>query len=217
MFFVFFKRINDSRSLGFDEIESLYRLSQKYKFPSTLTLLPEFEGIGVDQNLLDEFFKIVECSDTKVLVNYHTTSLCKIYLSIISFVHPFLISINGSNPVIPLFFYFHSKKLTLSNDTLWKFFSQKIGPKIIEKIFFVTECDDAIRSAIRRSMPNVTLLRCWKHLFEATKRWLKEHKGEKDQEFYCSSLRELLLQKSETAFNLLLSKDNSSFYYVFGY
>ena len=183
-FFLFLKNITNSRSLGFGEIESLYLLAHEYQFPSTLTLLPEFEAIAVDQNLLEEFCKIVDSSDQNVLVDYDTTfALCKFYVSIVSFVHPFLINSNGSNPVIPLFFYFHSRKLTSTHDTFWKFFSQKVGPKVIEKIFIVTDCEDAIRSAIRRSLPDVPLLRCWNHLFEATKRWLKEHKGEKDQGF----------------------------------
>ena len=47
--------------------------------------------------------------------------------------------------------------------------------KLIDNIFIITDCEDAIRSAIKNCLSeyNLSLYRCWKHLWAAIEAWIR--------------------------------------------
>ena len=71
----------------------------------------------------------------------------------------------------------------------------------------MTDCEDGIRSAIKESLGkfNVPLIRCCGHLFKSIKAWLKAHKGHADVGFYCSAVRENMLQENKENFEIVLN------------
>ena len=42
-----------------------------------------------------------------------------------------------------------------------------------QNCFILTDGEDGIRNAIKKYMPTVPLLRCWKHFFGTTAEWLR--------------------------------------------
>ena len=115
-------------SFGLGQIEGLYVMSVDYNFPCTLKMRPEFDSIAVEDQLLTEFIKIVRCCDNKVNIQYDTTfSLCDYYVSILSFIHPFIETRTNTSPVVPLFYFFHSRKFQETHETFWYFVGEKLN------------------------------------------------------------------------------------------
>ena len=142
----------------------------------------------------------------KINVQYDTTfNLCDYYLSILSFVHPFIENAKGKPVSIPVFYYLHARKFDETHQTFWDFFEKKIG-KEATKIFIVTDCESAIRNAIKRSLAkyDICLVRCWNHLSKTIERWLRCHNSASDVGNYVSAVRELMLQTTKENFDSVL-------------
>ena len=147
------------------QIEGLYVMSIDYNIPDFLKLRPDFEAIAVDEKLLEEFIKLVGCSGDlgdRVNVQYDTTfCLCDYYVSIMSFVHPFIETARSTSPAVSLFYFFHSRKFLETYEAFWSFFAQKVN-KQIKSIFIITDCEDSIRTAIKNCLKEykIPLIRC---------------------------------------------------------
>ena len=129
------------------QIEGLLQTSTTPTFPEYLKLRPEFESISVEQELLNDFLKtckICEKYNLRINVQYDTTfNLCDYYLSLFSFVHPFLLNSKKQNVAIPLIYFFHVRKYTETNETFWNYFYEKVGANV-KDIFIITDCEDAM-------------------------------------------------------------------------
>jgi hypothetical protein len=186
-------------------------LSYDCLFPSTITLRPEFESIAVDQILLNEFLeccRIAQQLDFKVNVQYDTTfNLTDYYVSVLSWVHPFLINTKGRSPPIPLFYFFHQRKFTETHQAFFNFFSEKVG-SMCRHIFIITDCEDAMRTAIKTCLAkyNIVVIRCWLHLSKSIERWLHVHGGRSDVGYYVTSVREIILQNTKENFDMVLAE-----------
>ncbi len=209
-------------------------LSYDCLFPTTITLRPEFESIAVDQVLLEEFIeccRIAQQLGFKVNVQYDTTfNLTDYYVSILSWVHPFLVNAKGifsffligtcvyfkslfligRSPPIPLFYFFHQRKFTETHQAFFNFFSEKVG-SMCRHIFNITDCEDAMRTAIKTCLAKyeIVVISCWLHLGKAIERWLHVHGGRTDVGYYVTSFREIMLQNTKENFDLVLAEKSS--------
>jgi hypothetical protein len=83
---------------------------------------------------------------------------------LLTFIHPLLVNNKHISPAIPIAYFYHEKKYKETHEHFWEYFGSKISD-LTNSIFIVTDCEDGIRSAIKKYLPSVPLLRCWKHLF----------------------------------------------------
>jgi hypothetical protein len=68
-----------------------------------------------------------------------------------------------------------------------------------------TDGEIGFRNSIIRYLPNIPLLRCWKHLWSSLTVWVKHATGkESDIGIYITSVHELLLQPTVEAYNKML-------------
>lgn len=135
------------------------------------------ESIAIDSILFDEFKQIIKSYSKfgKVCLQYDTTfNLSGFYVSVLTFIHPLLVNDHQISPPIPIAYYYHEKKYLETHETFWKFFNSKIG-NLINSIFIITDCEDAIRSAIKNNLDGVRLLRCWKHLWNNIRDWARSN------------------------------------------
>ena len=79
-------------------------------------------------------------------------------------------------------------------------------PEIETHGYIVTDCEIGMRNAIKTVFPNVPLLRCWNHIWNAFEGFLIRNKGLKDLGFYVESARELFLQDNKSSYEVLLKK-----------
>jgi hypothetical protein len=71
----------------------------------------------------------------------------------------------------------------------------------------VTDCERAFRNAIKKTFPNLPLLRCWKHLFAAIERCVRAKGGSVfDIGRYISSVKYLLIQPTKQQFDVALAE-----------
>jgi hypothetical protein len=101
--------------------------------------------------LLEEFKKKVAAFDEqKIDMQYDTTfNLTGYYLSILSFVKPFLLNkTTKAHLFIPLGVLFHEKKYQKCNEDFWRYVSE-ILPELGVKAFIVTDCEVGIRNVYR--------------------------------------------------------------------
>ena len=149
-----------------------------FNFPCTITTAPNLESIAVDDVLLNEIKKIITSSQlagVKVCFQYDTTfNLTDFYVSILNMIHPMLLNDKNVSPPFPVFYYYHEKKFKETHETFWYYFKSRMG-KLIDNIFIITDCEDAIRSAIKNCLSeyNLSLYRCWKHLWSAIEAWIR--------------------------------------------
>ena len=129
---------------------------------------------------------ILKASNFRNSFQYDTTfNLTGLYVSIISWIHPFLQKgRNKGNVPVPLFYYFHERKSEITHNFFWNFICQEF--EIIKnKGWIVTDCEDSFRNSIKRFLPEVPLIRCWKHLFKSIEFWLRANGGKlEDVGFY---------------------------------
>ena len=80
-------------------------------------------------------------------------------------------------------------------------------PKYDEKVFMVTDQELAFRNTISDNFPNVTLLRCWNHLFKNVGDWLDKRNSRQDErQYYIKEVRELINCESREAYEKLKLK-----------
>ena len=133
-----------------------------------------------------------------------------------SFVHPFLVNSKGKSPPIPVFYYIHARKFQETHLSFWNFFESKLGDEI-KNIFIVTDCESAIRSAIKSSLYkyDICIVRCWNHLSKSIERWLRSNNGAADIGNYVSSVREIMLQTTKENFDSVLIEKKALWSNVF--
>lgn len=127
-------------SIGIGEIENLYVLHAQFDFPHRIVLENGLQAVCVDSVLLQETITILKQlkeEKKKLCVEYDTTfNLTDFYVSILTFVHPFLLNRFDKSPPIPLFYYFHTKKFTETHEDFWRQVEKKLS-KWIEHIFII--------------------------------------------------------------------------------
>ena len=71
----------------------------------------------------------------------------------------------------------------------------------------VTDDEKGIVGSIKKTLPNLKWLRCWKHLFQDTRRWLRNHGAPlKDIEVYVNNLKKLFHKSSESEYQAALDE-----------
>ena len=178
---------------------------------------PDIRIVAVDEILLKEVVKVIKTSPKLTYAQYDTTfNLTTLYTSILSIVHPLIELVNGSSPPVPIVYLLHERKTETSHLDFWRFIKENC-PDLMVNTFLVTDCEDAIRNSIKKTFPNIRVLRCWNHFFASTESWIRKHGGKiSDVSFYIESLRELLLQDTQADFDECLKHKQSGFINNFG-
>lgn len=75
-----------------------------------------------------------------------------------------------------------------------------------ENAFFITDNEDAFRNAIMTNFPKAKVLRCWNHLFNNIRFWLKNHAGwQLDAKVYCNDCRDLFKCATKEVYTTMLN------------
>ena len=139
------------------------------------------------------------------LLSYDTTfQLGDFYVSVLSFRH----TIFQEDPVIPIAFLLHERKLALHHIEFFEVCCKLIPALKTTRKPIVTDEEQAYVEAISKCMPGAPHLRCWNHVIQAAERWLRDHlpKGKGDDvAVYRNDLKELLHLSSKEEYTKQLS------------
>ena len=166
---------------------------------------PDLLCICGHNGVLEEFDRVLTLdSESPQLVSYDTTfKLGDFYVSVLSFRHTLFIEC----PVIPAAFLIHERKFRECHE---KFFNECIKhvPTLCKASKpIVTDDEKGIVGSIKKTLPNLKWLRCWNHLFQDTRRWLRNHGApSKDIEVYVDNLRKLFHKPSESEYQAALDE-----------
>ena len=109
--------------------------------------------------------------------------------------------------MIPAAFLIHERKFRECHE---KFFNECIKhvPTLCKTSKpIVTDDEKGIVGSIEKTLPNLKWLRCWNHLFQDTRRWLRNHDApSKDIEVYVDNLRKLFHKPSESEYQVALGE-----------
>lgn len=154
--------------------------------------------------MVKECENLLKFSNSRVMFVYDTTfNLCKYFVSPLLCKFSYFVQ----EPSIPLAFFMHEKKTESSHNQFFRTISELIPVlKNKDKAFFATDHEDAFRNAIKTHFPESVVLRCWNHLLNNVRDWIKKHDGRQlDSKVYCSDCRELFKCESKEAYKELLS------------
>lgn len=151
-----------------------------------------------------EVENLLNYSNSRVMFVYDTTfNLCKYFVSPLLFKFTYFVQ----EPVVPLAFFVHEKKTEASHNQFFSAINELI-PVLMDKnkAFFATDHEDAFRNAIKTNFPESIVLRCWNHLFNNIRDWIKKHNGRRlDSKIYCNDCRDLFKCESKESYDELLS------------
>ena len=105
------------------EINNCNLMYNSFGFTNYIVSVPDIRIIGIDDDLLEETKKVLHaCSKNSVLFQYDTTfTLCGLYCSILSYIHPLIVKSNTCiSPIIPLSYFYHEKKYTKVHDEFFR-------------------------------------------------------------------------------------------------
>lgn len=188
--------------LTHDALYNLHELSYDLDgFVAKITTFPDLEVICGLNVMINEVDKLLPMStQTPQLLSYDTTfQLGDFYLSPLLFRHVAF----SPSPVLPALFLIHERKLQTTHEEFMKHVS-KVIPSLTNsqlKIPIVTDDEAGICKAIDLHLPKLSRLRCWNHIINAAKFWLRKH-GALSSEIpvYVSHMRDLFHQPNEEAY-----------------
>ena len=119
------------------------------------------------QGLMDELNRIIQAQlDIPILLSYDTTfSLGDIYVSPLLFHHVLF----DSSPVVPAAFLLHERKFESTHEIFMSMIKKGLPSLVNIKspILIVTDDEQGVCNAIR--------IKCWNHILNSAKLWLRGH------------------------------------------
>lgn len=139
--------------------------------------------------LIKDFEKVISLENKEQLLSYDTTfQLGNFYVSVLLYRHV----IFHKNPIIPVLFLIHERKLSGHHEILFRTLRGFVNFPRTRKIPIITDGEAGIIKAISTTESLVDL-RCWNHLFQDIKCWLIDHGVErKERNAYKEMLIEIL-------------------------
>jgi len=154
---------------------------------------------------LDNLISLTYCPKP-VLLSYDTTfQLGDFYVSALLFRHVLF----QSSPVIPAAFLIHDRKYQSAHEIMSLMKAQLPSlQKLQSPIPIVVDSETALGNAIESNLPGVKVVKCWNHVINAAKRWLREHlKGTSPESpksleiaVYVTHLKDLFHQPDEESY-----------------
>ena len=134
--------------------------------------------------------------DLPILLSYDTTfSLGDIYVSSLLFCHVLF----DSSPVVPAAFLLHERKFECTHEDFMTLVKKELPAlnNLKSPIPIVTDDEQGVCNAIDKTLTGVIRVKCWNHIINSAKIWLRRH-GAKSVEIpvYISNLRELFHQST---------------------
>lgn len=156
--------------LSNDALYNLHELAQDSDFVHKITTYPDLEVIMYDRRIIATFKSLLSTSWTSDYpmqqITYDTTfNLGDFYVSVLLFRETEF----NENPVIPLAFYIHERKLLSTHEEFFRHMKAVI-PEVDQaaNVFMVTDSEAAITSAIQSNMPHLKTFLCWNHVIQVT-------------------------------------------------
>lgn len=140
--------------------------------------IPEFNGWIIQAEI-----------DIPILLSYDTTfSLGDIYVSPLLFCHVLF----DSSPVVPAAFLLHERKVESAHENFMSLIKKDLPSllSINSPVPIITDDEQSVCNAIDKILTGVILIKCWNHIINSVKLWLRRH-GAKSSEIpvYVSNLR----------------------------
>ena len=149
------------------------------------------------KSLMNELNRIIQAElDIPILLSYDTTfSLGDIYVSPLLFRHVLF----DSSPVVPAAFLLHERKFESTHENFMSLVKKELPSLVSIKspIPIVTDDEQGVCNAIDKTLVGVIRIKCWNHIINSVKLWLRRH-GAKSTEIpvYVSNLREIFHQQT---------------------
>jgi hypothetical protein len=161
--------------LSKDDIYNLIELA--YHLNGTVISVDLFPNmccvVGLPE-ILQDFNDLLELSsqEDQVVCHYDTTfKLGDFWVSPLSYRHILF----KEKPTITLAYLIHEKKDEKFHTRFFTILKEKI-PQLTRKNFaIVLDREAAITNAIKKTLPNVSILHCWNHIKQDIKHWLNAH------------------------------------------
>ncbi|KAL1448691.1 hypothetical protein WDU94_009841 [Cyamophila willieti] len=193
-------RARAKRSVSNDDVLGVYLLHDEIDFVQHMTLLRQYSVILYSEKSIEEFAQCVESDVQKssVVLYYDTTfELGDFFLSVLSYKHHFF----SNAPTVPLVYMLHDRKLEEVHTHFFTTLCNKFAC-FNSKLNIVTDRENAIVNAIRKSWPLSRHYPCWNHIQRDVKFWLKRHKGSEDDiKIYTSHVWDLMDSNNELEFS----------------
>ena len=184
--------------LSHDALYNLHEMAYDTSgFVRKIETYPDLVVICALQKVMDELNRIIQAQlDIPILLSYDTTfSLGDIYVSPLLFRHVLF----DSSPVVPAAFLLHERKFESAHEIFMSMIKKGLPSLMNLKspIPIVTDDEQGVCNAIDKTLVGVTHVKCWNHILNSAKLWLRRH-GAKSAEIpvYISNLRELFHQQS---------------------
>ena len=157
--------------LTHDALYNLHELAADADFVHYLLTAPEAVAICYLPQQIEAFRELLLDRSLPVqTLSYDTTfSLGDFYLSILVCSETHF----TPSPVVPVMFMLHERKTQETHETFFRT-ARKAIPELNKAghTIMVTDQEVAIINAIRLTIPNLPLFRCWNHMIQDCKRWL---------------------------------------------
>ena len=176
------------------------------EFVHKIETYPDLLCICAYVEICEEFDRVLTLeSELPQLISYDTTfQLGDFYVSILCFRH----TLFKECPVIPAAFLIHERKFKECHE---KFFMEcaKHVPtlqKVVKPI--VTDDEKGIVESIKKVFPNLKWLRCWNHIFQDVRRWLRSNTDAPADniDVYIANLRRLFHRPLQEQYNTELEE-----------
>ena len=167
------KQIRQNR-ISHDALYNLHEIAfDMPEFVYKIETHPDLLRICGAQTILQEFEKVLLLkSPSAQLLSYDTTfKLGDFYLSAFVFRH----TLFQENPVIPALFVLHERKFQQCHEQLFTEAVKHVPALRTTKHPMVTDEEKGINNAIVSKLPLVNRVRCWNHLYQDAKVWLRSH------------------------------------------
>ena len=188
--------------LTHDSLYNLHELAYDLDgFVSKITTYPDLIVVCGLKGIKEELDRLILSSpDDSILMSYDTTfQLGDFYLSPFLFKHVLF----ESNPVVPAAFLLHERKFKYVHMELMLQLKEEISSlsTISSPVPIVVDDEAALNAAVDETLPGIHRVRCWNHIINAMKLWLRRHGSVSDEiPVYVSNLRDLFHQPSEEAY-----------------
>ena len=117
-----------------------------------------------------------------------------------------------SEPVMPVLFLIHERKLQPNHELVFSFLDKHI--KRLKGIPVITDMETAFRNAIE-SCTKMRLVGCWRHLRKDVERWLLDNIEKKPRSKYVDDLLQIMRSETEEAYLSLLREKRATWEEVF--
>ena len=202
--------------ISHDSLYSIHELAIDIpEFVHKIETHPDLLCICGHSELLEEFDRVLTLdSDLPQLISYDTTfNLGDFYVSVLAFRH----TLFSEWPVMPAAFLIHERKFRECHEKFLVECVKHVPTLQKESKPIVTDDEKGIVESIKTVLPNLKWLRCWNHLFQDVRRWLRNHGApSQDIEVYIANLRKLFHKSSESEYQKELQEVSKKWSAPFG-